>query len=59
MSILFADDTNMFFTGNNLQTVAKEINEDLIKVQEWLYCNKLSLNVLKPIIWFLHQETNV
>ena len=47
MSILFADDTNMFFTGNNLQTVAKEINEDLIKVQEWLYCNKLSVNVLK------------
>ena len=37
MFILFADDTNMFFTGNNLQTVAKEINEDLIKVQEWLY----------------------
>ena len=30
-----------------MQTVAKEINEDLIKVQEWLYCNKLSLNVLK------------
>ena len=34
MSILFADDTNMFFTGKNL-------------VQEWLHCNKLSLNVLK------------
>ena len=47
MSILFADDTIMFFTGKNLQTMATVINEELIKVQVWLYCNKLSLNVLK------------
>ena len=47
MSILFADDTNMFFTGKNLKTMATVINEELIKVQEWLHCNKLSLNVLK------------
>ena len=47
MSILFADDTNMFLTGRDLQTMAKVINEELINVQEWLHCNKLSLNVLK------------
>ena len=47
MSILFADDTNMFFTGKNLQTMTTVVNEELVKVQEWLYCNKLSLNVLK------------
>ena len=47
MSILFADDTNMFFTGKNLQTMTIVINEELVKVQEWLYCNKLSLDVLK------------
>ena len=47
MSILFADDTNMFFTGKNLQTMTRVINEELTKVQEWLYCNKLSLIVLK------------
>ena len=47
MSILFADDTNMFFTGKNLKTMAAVINEELIRVQEWLHCNKLSLNVLK------------
>ena len=47
MSILFANDTNMFFTGNNLQTMTAVINQELVKVQEWLYCNKLSLNVLK------------
>ena len=47
MSILFADDTNMFFTGRDLQTMTKVINEELINVQEWLHCNKLSFNVLK------------
>ena len=47
MSIMFADDTNMFLTGNNLKTMTTVINEELIKVQEWLHCNKLSLNVLK------------
>ena len=47
MSILFADDTDMFFTGKNLKTMATVINEELIRVQEWLHCNKLSLNVLK------------
>ena len=47
MSILFADDTNMFFTGNHLKTMATVFNEELIRVQEWLHCNKLSLNVLK------------
>ena len=47
MSILFADDTNMFFTGKNPQKMATVINEELTKVQEWLQCNKSSLNVLK------------
>ena len=47
MSILFADDTNMFLTGKNLKTMATVINEELIRVQEWLHCSKLTLNVLK------------
>ena len=47
MSILFGNDTNMFFTGRDLETMTKVINEELINVQEWLHCNKSSLNVLK------------
>ena len=47
IAILFADDTDMFFTGKNLQTMTTVINEELAQIQEWLYCNKLSLNVLK------------
>ena len=46
-SILFADDTNMFITGHNLNEMFNQLNADLLRVQEWLHCNKLSLNVLK------------
>ena len=46
-SILFADDTNMFISGRNLDVLCNQLNEDLREIQEWLNCNKLSLNVLK------------
>ena len=46
-SVLFADDTNMFITGKDMDILCHQLNEDLKNVQEWLQCNKLSLNVLK------------
>ena len=46
-SILFADDTNVFNTGKDIDVLCNQINEDLQAIQEWLNCNKLSLNVLK------------
>ena len=46
-SILFADDANMFITGHNVSEMCNQFNADLFRVQEWLHCNKLSLNVLK------------
>ena len=46
-TILFADDTNMFITGKDIQDMCHRLNEDLVKIQEWLCCNKLSLNVSK------------
>ena len=46
-SVLFADDTNMFITGKDMDVLCHQLNEDLRNVQEWLQCNKLSLNVLK------------
>ena len=46
-SVLFADDTSMFITGHNVNEMCNQLNADLFRVQEWLHCNKLSLNVLK------------
>ena len=44
---MFADDTNIFSTGKNLSELRESLNEDLVNIEEWLRCNKLSLNVLK------------
>ena len=47
LPILFADDTNIFSTGKNLNELRESLNEDLVNIEEWLRCNRLSLNVLK------------
>ena len=47
LSVLFADDTNLFISGHDIETLCNKINEDLEKIQEWLCANKLSLNVMK------------
>ena len=47
LNIMFADDTNMFIAGNGINSVCTQLNDDLGLVQEWLACNKLSLNVKK------------
>ena len=45
--ILFADDTNLFCSGKDLQTIQMEINTALTKISTWLKVNKLSLNIKK------------
>ena len=47
-SVLFADDTNMFITGKDMDVLCQQLNRDLTNVQEWLQCNKLSLNFINP-----------
>jgi len=41
---LFADDTNLFFAGKNLQELSEKTNNELNKLVEWLNTNKLSIN---------------
>jgi hypothetical protein len=45
--LMFADDTNAFLTGNDLNELESTMNEELLKLVEWLRSNKLSLNVTK------------
>ena len=42
--ILFADDTNIFCSNNNIHSLTKTVNEELKNVSDWLKANKLSLN---------------
>ena len=45
--ILFADDTNAFYSDTNVKSLNQVLNNELIKVTEWLQANKLTLNIKK------------
>ena len=45
--ILFADDTNLFIKGKDLNTIENEINNELDVISTWLKVNKLHLNIKK------------
>jgi hypothetical protein len=45
--ILFADDTNIFFSHNNLPLLMNIINFEMNKLCEWFRANKLSINTKK------------
>ena len=45
--ILFADDTNVFFSHNSIHSLLSIVNTELIHVAEWFKTNKLSLNIGK------------
>jgi hypothetical protein len=44
---LFANDTNLFFSHNNLPLFMNIINSEMNKLSEWFRANKLSINVKK------------
>ena len=52
--ILFADDTNLFFSHKNLDCVHETMNCELRKISTWLSPNKLSLNIKKNAFNFYH-----
>lgn len=46
-TILFADDTNLFIEGLDINQKVNEINNELSAVSKWCHENKLTLNVSK------------
>ena len=44
---LFADDTSLFVTGNNLENMINDFNAQMVHIVTWLRANKLSLNLQK------------
>ena len=45
--IMFADETNIFFSGGNYETIYDCANKQLCNIDHWLIANKLSLNIDK------------
>ena len=45
--IMYADDTNVFYSGKSLDEIEHSLNNDLTILSDWLSVNKLSLNLNK------------
>ena len=45
--ILFADDTNLFYSNNDLEQLLNIVNHELNILSDWFKANRLSLNVKK------------
>jgi hypothetical protein len=46
--VLFAVDTNIFFSHKELYYVINTLNREMEKLSDWFQANKLSLTVFKP-----------
>ncbi len=45
--VLFADDTNLFTSGRDIESLCEVVNVELAKINLWFKLNKLSLNISK------------
>ena len=43
--VLFADDTNLFCSGNNIGALFETANQELSQINDWFLANKLSMHV--------------
>ena len=50
--VLFADDTNMFYSNDSLERLISVVNKELSKFKKWMESNKLSLNLDKSKVMF-------
>ena len=53
--IMFADDTNLFYSHKNIKTLFETMNQELGKLNTWFQANKLSLNTGKTKYTFFHK----
>ena len=51
---LFADDTNIYFSSNDLSYLQETINNELLSVAEWMKSNRLAINVKKTNLILFH-----
>ena len=54
---LFADDTNLTFSGCSLTALQDEMTKDLKGITSWLSADKLTLNVLKTDFMILGSKS--
>ena len=58
--VLFADDTNIFYSHKDINSLNNIINREINKVSNWFKANKLSLNTKKThFMYFRHHSHNI
>ena len=57
-TILFADDTTIYATGNNSAYLFEEVNEDLSHLTDWFRTNQLSVNASKTKYMLISSMNN-
>ena len=53
--IMFADDTNLFYSNKNLDFLFETVNKELVNISRWFQANKLSLNAKKTKYILFHK----
>ena len=54
-SISFADNSNIFVTGDNANAIYSKANQELKNMNAWMVANKLSINISKTVHIFFGQ----
>ena len=54
--VLFADDSNVFVQGADLNNMVETLNMELEKINKWLVVNKLSLNIDKTFYMLFRSQ---
>jgi len=55
--IMYADDTNLFFSSTSVDSLAEMVNDELSKISVWFKLNKLSLNIKKTNYIFFQSKS--
>ena len=55
--IMFANDTNLFYSHKNIKTLFHTTNTELVKVNHWFKANKLSLNAKQTNYTLFHKPS--
>ena len=55
--IMFADDTNLFYSHKNIHQLFAKVNEELGKIGDWFKAKKLSLNNKKTKYTLFHENS--
>ena len=54
--ILFADDTNIFYSHKDQNYLMEIVNTELKKLSSWFQANKLSINIKNQILFYSKQN---